>query len=225
MSKILVVEDEVDLAEQLRKSLVRDHHVVEVVHSGTDAINYLRVSNYDLIILDWMLPGQTGIEVCRFHRDRGDVTPVLMLTARSAIEDKEQGLDAGADDYLTKPFHLREFGARIRALLRRGKAVSNVLVSGDLELDPAARRVSFGDKEIKLEPKEFNLLEFLMRNPDQVFSAEALVMRVWESSSDISPDAIRVYIRGIRKKLDEPSGKSFIVTVHGSGYKFNSQDA
>ena len=225
MSKILIVEDEVDLADQLRKSLVRDHHVVEVVHNGNAAVDTLRVSSFDLIILDWMLPGQSGIEVCRFHRNRGDVTPVLMLTARSSIEDKEQGLDSGADDYLTKPFNLREFGARIRALLRRGKTTSNVLTSGELELDPAARKLTYQNKEIHLEPKEFNLLEFLMRNADQVFSADALITRVWESSTEVSSDAIRVYVRGIRKKLDEPAGKSFIVTVHGSGYKFNSQDA
>jgi two-component system, OmpR family, manganese sensing response regulator len=222
MSKILIVEDEIELAEQLRRSLAREQHLVEVVHDGQAALDYLRVSQYDLLVLDWMMPKMTGVEVCRWQRSRGDKTPILMLTARADIEDKESGLDAGADDYLTKPFHLRELMARVRALLRRGVSPTNELRVEDLVLDPTARSLHRGGTEIKLEPKEFNLLEFLMRHPNQAFKAEALVARVWEAESEISPDAIRVYIRGLRKKIDVDGKPSIIATVHGSGYRLDA---
>ena len=164
MSKILVVEDEIELAEQVRRALSREQHMVEVVHDGQSALDHLRVSQYDLLVLDWMMPKMSGIEVCKWQRNRGDKTPILMLTARVEIDDKEKGLDAGADDYLTKPFHLRELLARVRALLRRGVSPTNELTAGELMLDPTARRVYRKGVEVKLEPKEFNLLEFLMRD-------------------------------------------------------------
>jgi DNA-binding response OmpR family regulator len=222
MSKILVVEDEIELAEQVRRSLAREQHLVEVVHDGQSALDHLRVSHFDLLVLDWMMPKMSGIEVCRWQRARGDKTPILMLTARGEIEDKESGLDAGADDYLTKPFHLRELLARVRALLRRGISATNELRSGDLVLDPVARRVFRREVEIRLEPKEFNLLEFLMRHPNQAFKAEALVSRVWESDSEVSPDAVRVYVRGLRKKIDVDGQDSVISTIHGSGYRLDA---
>lgn len=222
MSKILVVEDEIELAEQVRRCLLREQHIVEMVHDGQAALDHLRVNNYDLLVLDWMMPKMTGIEVCQWQRARGEKTPILMLTARVDIEDKELGLDSGADDYLTKPFHLRELLARVRALLRRGVSATNELKAGALVLDPTARRLSRDGMEIKLEPKEMNLLEFLMRHPNQTFKAEALIARVWESDSEISPDAIRVYVRGLRKKIDLFGGRSIIGTVHGSGYRLDS---
>jgi OmpR-family two-component system manganese-sensing response regulator len=223
MSKILVVEDEPDIANQLQKSLQREQHLVEVASDGKAAIDLLSVSKYDLIVLDWMMPKQSGIEVCQWHRSRGDKTPILMLTAKGELEDKERGLDSGADDYLTKPFHLREFLARVRALLRRGStAATNVLTAGKVTLDTVARKVSREGKEIKLEPKEFNLLEFLMRHPNQVFNVETLVVRVWESDTLVSADAVRVYIRNLRKKLDVDGEASIISTVHGSGYRVDA---
>jgi OmpR-family two-component system manganese-sensing response regulator len=221
MSKILIVDDEQDLAEGLRRSLARDQHLVEVAYDGREAIDMLAVSKYDLIVLDWMMPKQSGIDVCKWLRDKQDRTPILMLTAKGELEDKEKGLDSGADDYLTKPFHLREFQARVRALLRRGSSVatSHVLTYGKITLDAQARKVTRDGAEIKLEPKEFNLLEFLMRNPNQAFTADALVTRVWESDTEVSSDAVRVYIRYLRKKLDVPGTDSIIETVHGSGYR------
>jgi DNA-binding response OmpR family regulator len=210
------------LAEQVRRSLSREQHLVEVVHDGQSAVDYLQVSQYDLVVLDWMMPRMSGIEVCKWQRARGDKTPILMLTARGELEDKEVGLDSGADDYLTKPFHLRELLARVRALLRRGVSATNELRASDLVLDPVARRLFRGDREIKLEPKEFNLLEFLMRHPNQAFKADALVSRVWESDSEVSPDAVRVYVRGLRKKIDVDGKDSIIATVHGSGYRLDA---
>ncbi len=222
MSKILVVDDEIEIAEQVRRSLTREQHTVEVVHDGQAAVDYLRVAQYDLLVLDWMMPKMTGLEVCKWQRSRGDKTPILMLTARGDIDDKEKGLDSGADDYLTKPFHLRELVARVRALLRRGVSPTNELRAGDLLLDPVARRLYRGLTEVHLEPKEFNLLEFLMRHPNQAFKAEALVARVWETDSEVSPDAIRVYIRGLRKKIDIDGQQSVISTVHGAGYRLDA---
>lgn len=221
MSKILLVEDELDLSNQIRDWLIRDHHIVEAVENGEIAYHQLRVSKYDVIILDWQLPGMSGLEICKKYRALGGKSPVLMLTARSTVDDKEQGLDAGADDYLCKPFHLKELSARVRALIRRSSSgqAGSTLHLGDITLDPSARRVSKGEKDVKLEPKEFALLEFLMRNRNVVFSADALLDRVWESDTSVSPDSIRTYIKALRKKLDTNGQVSIITTVHGLGYR------
>lgn len=221
MSKILLVEDELDLSNQIKDWLIRDHHIVETAHDGETAYHQLRVSKYDLIILDWQLPGISGLEICKKYRSLGGKSPVLMLTARSTVSDKEAGLDAGADDYLCKPFHLKELSARIRALIRRstGLQSASVLNLKDITLDPAARRIIKGGAEIKLEPKEFALFEFLLRNRNVVFSADALLDRVWESDTSVSPDSIRTYIKALRKKLDVRGEPSIITTVHGLGYR------
>lgn len=223
MGKILVVEDEQDLAFQVRDWLSREHHLIEVVHNGRDALDRLRVYKYDAIILDWMLPGMAGVDVCKeFRSKQKGKTPILMLTARSGIDDKEEGLDSGADDYLPKPFQLRELSARVRALLRRASgATSNALSVRNIVVDPSARKVTRDGLEVRLEPKEFALLEFLVRNPNTVFSTEALITRVWESESLVSPDAIRTYVKGLRKKLDTEGQPSLIGTVHGVGYRLD----
>ncbi|HEY9789419.1 MAG TPA: response regulator transcription factor [Candidatus Obscuribacterales bacterium] len=225
MSKILIVEDEEDLAVQVCDWLTREHHTVEHVANGTEAVDHLAVSKYDVIILDWLLPGLDGIQVCRKYRSMGGKTPILMLTAKSTVEDKEIGLDSGADDYLAKPFHLKELSARVRALVRRTSTSSTtILEAGSIVLDPVARTVTKNGAAIHLERKEFNLLEFLMRNANKTFSAEALLDRVWESGSLASPDAIRTYIKSLRKKIDNPGEQSMITTVHGVGYKLESPD-
>lgn len=221
MSKILIVEDETDLSQQIRDWLEREHYVVDTIEDGSLAWEQLRFVAYDVIVLDWQIPGLSGIEFCRKFRASGGKTPVMMLTARTGIDDRELGLDSGADDYLCKPFHMKELAARIRALLRRGETkVSNELCLSGLLLDPVARKVSKGDLEIHLEPKEFDLLEFFMRHPNTVFNADALLSRVWESSTDMAADSIRTYIRGLRKKLDNKAEASLITTVHGLGYRF-----
>lgn len=225
VSKILIVEDEEDLAAQIKDWLAREHHTVEHVANGSAAADQLMVSKYDVIILDWLLPGMDGIEICRRYRAMGGKSPILMLTAKSGVEDKERGLDSGADDYLSKPFHLKELAARVRALVRRGSSQSGtVLEAADVVLDPVARTVTKGQLPLHLERKEFNLLEFLMRNKNTTFSAEALIERVWESDSMASSDAIRTYIKSLRKKIDTNGNPSLITTVHGVGYKLEIPD-
>ena len=225
MSKILIVEDEQDLADQVCDWLSREHHTVEHINNGTLAVDQLAVSKYDLIILDWLLPGLDGVQICKRYRSMGGKTPILMLTAKTAIEDKEAGLDSGADDYLSKPFHLKELSARVRALVRRASSQSTtVLEVADIILDPVGRTVTKAGKPVHLERKEFNMLEFLMRNVNKTFSAEAILDRVWESGSMASPDAIRTYIKALRKKIDTPGAQSMIVTVHGVGYKLEAPD-
>lgn len=226
MAKILLVEDEPDIADLITAWLKSDHHVVDCVNSGEDAISLLTIYQFDVIILDWMLPGVSGVEVCRKFRNRGGITPILMLTAKKHVDEKEAGLDAGADDYLTKPFELKELSARIRALLRRPSAFSGaVLKVGQLVMDTSTYKVMRTDEEVQLLPKEFALLEFFMRHPNQVFSAEALLDRVWTSDSEASPETIRTYIKRLRKKIDEEGKPSMLNTVHGVGYKLVEPEA
>lgn len=223
MAKILVVEDEHDLSGPIRDWLVREQHLVELADNGVEAIEKLSVYKFDVIVLDLMIPGVNGMEVCKRFRSEGGFTPILMLTAKSAVEEKEAGLDAGADDYLTKPFHLKELSARIRALLRRHTQSSgSKLKLGDISLDILARKVNLSGNPVHLVPREFSLLEFLMRHPNQVFSAEALLDRVWASDTLASPDTIRTYIKILRKKLGGEGQDSLIRTVHGVGYKIES---
>lgn len=226
MAKILIVEDEFDFSEPIRAFLAREHHVVEVVENGLEAADRLKFYKYDVIILDWMLPGLQGVDVLRQFRGQGGSTPVLMLTAKTATGEKITGLDAGADDYLTKPFEVGEVSARVRALLRRPQAVTgNVLKQAHLVLERDSHRVTKVDAEIQLLPKEFALLEFFMRHPNQVFSAEALLDRVWASDSEASPETIRTYIKRLRQKIDLKDVPSLIQTVHGVGYKFSADSA
>lgn len=222
MAKILIVEDDLDLRAIVEDWLKHEHHVVECASRGNEAVELLNIYPYDLIILDWELPELNGIQILRQFRNRGGRTPVLMLTGKGALDEKETGLDSGADDYLTKPFHMKELSARIRALLRRPAEPGETLITvGDLSLNPTTFAVTRGGAQIKLLPKEFALLEFLMRHPDQVFSAEALLDRVWRSDSDAAPETVRTCIKRLRKKLDSESEESLIQTLHGIGYKLH----
>lgn len=223
MSKILLAEDEADLAKQIAEWLKRENYLVEIASDGTEAMAALHAYEYDVILLDWMLPGMSGIDLCKSYRAKGGKNPVLILTAKSTESDKEWGLDCGADDYLVKPFGLRELSARIRALLRRvsPQRSDNILHVAGLELDPASRRVNRAGVEIHLEPREFSLLEFFMRHPNQVFDADALISRVWDSDSLISPESIRTYIKNLRKKAG--GDQELISTVRGSGYRFEAK--
>jgi len=224
MGKILLVEDEADLSGPISDTLTREKHIVEVVANGDEALECLRLYQYDLIILDWMLPGASGLDICRKFRSQKGTTAILMLTARASLEDKEAGLDCGADDYLTKPFHLRELLARVRALLRRpAQTAGTIITIGYLTLDPLAKTVTKNNNPLHLLPKEYVLLEFFMRHSNQVFSAEALIDRVWASDSLMLPDTVRTYIKNLRKKIDVDDQPSLISTVHGVGYKFEAQ--
>jgi DNA-binding response OmpR family regulator len=223
MPKVLIIEDESDLAGPIQDWLTRENYTVEVVNEGNEALSRLKLFKYDVIVLDLMLPGIGGMEICQRYRSTGGNPPILMLTAKSSVEDKEAGLDAGADDYLTKPFHLKELSARLRAMLRRpAPATGKVLKLGNLSLDPTQGRATKDGQEIHLVPKEFSLLEFLMRHPNQVFSAEALLDRVWASDTLASPDTVRTHIKTLRRKIDTEGQPSWISTVHGLGYRIDA---
>jgi DNA-binding response OmpR family regulator len=221
MAKILLVEDDRHLADTICTWLKLESYLVEKAETGTDALDLLRAYPYDLVILDVELPRLNGLEVCRQYRAQGGTSLVLMLTNKSTITDKEAGFGMGADDYLTKPFHLKELSARLRALLRRSQTLSNdVLTAGKLELDPRSRKLTRGGEDIHLPKMELALLEFFMRCPNQVFSSEALLERVWSSESERSSDTIRSCIKKLRNKIDVEGEQSMIKNVHGVGYVF-----
>ncbi len=225
MVKILVVEDDPEFAMTLVDGLNLERFTVEHSPNGSDSLELLRVAEYDMIILDWNLPGLSGIEVLKQYRAKGGKTPVLMLTGKSDVEDKERGLDTGADDYLTKPFHMRELVARVRALLRRGSVQpSNMLSVRNITLDPAKHRVTKGGAEVHILPTDFALLEFLMRNRDDIFSAETLISRVWHNDSEASAEGLRSSIRRIRKALDdsEDLSQSIIQNIARVGYRLRN---
>ncbi len=223
MAKILLVEDELDFSLLISHLLASEHHTVEVANSGEAALELLGVYHFDCLILDWNLPGISGLEVCQNFRANKGVTPILMLTARQHVDDKSAGLDSGADDYLTKPFELKELSSRVRALLRRPTAFQSAnLQVGLFEMDVNNFRLTRQGEEVTLLPKEFALLEFFMRHPNQVFSPETLIDRVWASDHEASPETIRTYIKRLRKKLDLEGKPSALSTVHGVGYKFDA---
>ena len=214
--RLLVVEDEQRLAAGLRKGLEADGFAVDVVHNGTDGIWMARENPFDAIILDVMLPGANGYQVCRTLRSEGNWTPILMLTAKDGAADVVEGLDTGADDYLAKPFSYAVLLARLRALFRRGaQPRPAVLEAGDLRLDPAARRVWLRNNEIVLTPREFAVMEFLLHHPGEVLPKKDILNHVWDFDFDGDPNIVEVYIRRLRTKLDHP----VIETVRGAGYR------
>ncbi|MBX9667089.1 MAG: response regulator transcription factor [Candidatus Obscuribacterales bacterium] len=220
MAKILLVEDDHDLLDLLEISLKAQGHQVQRCDGGSEALGMLRVYKFDLLILDWMMPEITGTDVCRQYREMGGKTPVLMLTAKAASDDKVHGLDAGADDYLTKPFNNKELHARVRALLRRPAGVTEtVLEYGAITLNPASCEVCKAGKQIHLRPKVYDLLEFFFRHPDQVFTADALLERVWMDDSTASADTVRTHIKLLRRSIqDVDDSADLIDTVRGKGY-------
>ncbi len=219
MAKILLVEDNLDLIAMIERFLVFEKYVVESVSDGAEALDHLKTFPYDLIILDWELPGMNGVDVCREFRNRHGNTPILMLTGKSTIANKEAGLNSGADDYLTKPFDLRELGARIRAILRRPPTVTakeSIYEAGHLTLDAIKHEVRSMGEVVELGPREFQLLEFLLRHPNQVFTPEALLNKVWSAQSEATEEALRTTMKRLRKKID-PDNK-IVRNVHGVGY-------
>jgi two-component system OmpR family response regulator len=224
--RVLVVEDEVKMGRLLRRGLTEEGHAADVARTGDDALWLAAATEYDAIVLDVMLPGRDGFEVCRELRERGVWAPVLMLTARDAVPDRIAGLDAGADDYLAKPFAFAELLARLRALARRGSAERpTVLEAGDLRLDPAARTVHRGGAPIALSAKEFALLETFMRRPGQVLSRYQLLEHAWDYAYENRSNVVDVYVRYLREKIDRPFGRDSIETVRGAGYRFRAAGA
>jgi two-component system OmpR family response regulator len=217
---VLVVEDDTRMAAAIRRGLRFEGLVVDLAGEGEEALRKAGATEYDAIVLDVMMPGLDGFETCRRLRANGVWVPVLMLTARDAVEDRVRGLDGGADDYLTKPFSLAELLARLRALVRRGPIERpSVLTVGDLQLDPASREARRGDVEIELSAREFALLETLMRRPGQVFSQLQLLEAAWDLGYEQRSNVVEVYVRYLREKIDRPFGVRSIETVRGVGYR------
>jgi two-component system, OmpR family, response regulator len=218
--RVLIVEDESKLANLLRRGLAKEGIAADVLGNGEDALWRATATEYDAIVLDVMLPGMDGMEVCRRLRGEGVGSPILMLTARDSVEDRVAGLDRGADDYLTKPFSYAELLARLRALFRRGPAErSPRLEVGDLRLDPATLRVWRGEAEIELSPKEFAVLETFMRHPGEVLSRFALLEHAWDYEYENRSNVVDAYVRLLRRKVDRPFGVESIETVRGAGYR------
>jgi two-component system, OmpR family, response regulator len=218
--RVLVVEDELKMAALIRRGLREEGMAVDVTERGEDALWMAGSTEYDAIVLDVMLPGIDGFETCRRLRGDGVWAPVVMLTARDAVDDRVAGLDGGADDYVTKPFSFAELLARLRALARRGPAERPVLLEvGGLRLDPATRQVWRGEEEISLSAKEFSLLEVFMRRPGEVFSRLQLLEHAWDYGYENRSNIVDVYVRYLREKIDRPFGADSIETVRGAGYR------
>jgi two-component system, OmpR family, response regulator len=221
--RVLVVEDDVRMAAAIRRGLRFEGLVVDIAGDGEEALRKVGATDYDALVLDVMLPVLDGFETCRRLRAEGVWVPVLMLTARDAVEDRVRGLDGGADDYLTKPFSLAELTARLRALVRRGPIERPaVLEVGELHLDPATREVWRGDVEIGLSAREFGLLETFMRRPGHVFTQTQLLEAAWDLGSEQRSNVVEVYVRYLRQKIDRPFGVTSIETVRGTGYRLRT---
>lgn len=223
--RILVVEDEHRIGTSIKKGLELEKYAVDLAFDGRDGFDLASTEEYDCIVLDLMLPGMNGIDICKKLREQNIHTPILILTAKSQIEDKINGLDSGADDYLTKPFSFEELLARVRALIRRPSGGHNpVLKVGDLEMDTISFTVKRGDNPIILSSKEYSLLEYLMRQTGKIISKEQITSHVWNYDDDILPNTVEVYIRKLRQKIEAPfKDRSILLkTIRGFGYKLEN---
>lgn len=222
--RILLVEDDVAIAQSLKEGLEDEAYAVDVAYDGDEGYRTATADDYDVIILDVMLPEMNGYEVCRALRKDGNQTPILMLTARDAERDIVEGLDMGADDYLAKPFSFEVLLARLRALLRRpNEKLEEVLRVGDLTLDPSLKKVTRAAQEISLTAKEYAVLEYLMRNAGKVLSKEQIISHVWDFDADVLPNNVELFIMFLRRKIDKPFGSKLIHTVPGFGYKLEDK--
>lgn len=223
MAKVLLADDDYSLLIMLSAWLKHeDHHTVETVKDGEAALELLLSYPFDVVVLDWEMPKLDGIEVCKRLRVKNKQIPILLLSGRDAVEDRIIGLDAGADDYLTKPFAAGELSARIRTLLRRAGQIEDEAINSDsIQIKVAGHQATFEGKELNLAPREYDLLEFLMRHPGETFSPEALMSRVWSETDNPSVAAVRVAVQRVRSKLTEVSGKCPLTTIRGSGYRWD----
>ena len=226
MTRVLIIEDEEKMARTLARVLGEEGHITETAHDGRTGLSRAPEDSFDLLIVDWMLPERSGVQIVRGLRAAEVYTPALMLTARGQIEDRVEGLDAGADDYLSKPFALPELLARVRALSRRqgeGAPAGAAIRAGDVTLDPVRHVVRRGDERVELTAKEFSLLATLMQRPGQVFSRSVLLDTVWGVPGEVSTSVVELYVSYLRKKLDREGEPSRIRTVRGVGYTFEPQ--
>lgn len=216
--RILVIEDEKKVASFIKRGLEQESYAVDLAHNGVDGEHFAKSFEYDVIVLDIMLPVKAGLDVLKDIKAAGVKAPVLLLTARDSVDDRVKGLDHGADDYLTKPFAFEELLARLRALMRRGGQGAAVLKYSDLTLDPATRKAKRGDEDIELTVKEYALLEYLIRNPERVLSRVLIAEHVWDQTFDSETNVVDVYINHLRAKVDKDALKKLIHTVRGVGY-------
>ena len=222
--RVLLIEDDVAIARLLKEGLEDEAYAVDIAHDGSEGYRTAAADEYDVIILDIMLPEMNGYEVCRALRNDGNKTPILMLTARDAERDIVEGLDTGADDYLAKPFSFDVLLARIRALLRRpNEKLEEILQVGDLKLDPSSKKVTRASQEISLTAKEYSVLEYLMRNKGKVLSKEQIISHVWDFDADVLPNNVELFIMFLRRKIDKPFKSKLIHTVSGFGYKLEEK--
>jgi two-component system OmpR family response regulator len=220
--RVLVVDDDRRLVRALKRGLESEGFAVDVAFDADEGLWHATEHSYDALVLDVMLPGMSGLELCAKLRDAGDWAPILMLTARGGEHDEAHALDTGADDFLSKPFSYVVLVARLRALLRRGRAERPVtLAVGDLTLDPSAHRVSRGVAEVELTPRQFSLLEFFMRRPGEVHSKQVILEHVWDFAYDGDPNIVEVYVGQLRRRIDEPFGRASLQTVRGVGYRLD----
>lgn len=222
--RILVVEDEKKVGSFIKKGLEEEHYAVDIAYDGEEGLSLAQINEYDLILLDIMLPRLDGMEVLRQIRRNGSNVPILMLTAKDSVEDIVSGLNGGSDDYLTKPFSFDELVARVRALLRRKeKEKTDLLTVGDLSLSTSTHRVKRGEREIELTAKEYALLEYFMRNPNRVLTRVLITEHVWDYHFDPSTNVIDVYVNYLRNKIDQGFEKKLIHTIRGSGYMMKDE--
>lgn len=222
--RVLLIEDDVTIARLLKEGLEDESYAVDVANDGSEGYRTAVADDYDVIILDIMLPEMNGYEVCRALRNNGNKTPILMLTARDTERDIVEGLDTGADDYLAKPFSFDVLLARIRALLRRpNEKLEEILQVGDLKLDPSSKKVTRASQEINLTAKEYGVLEYLMRNKGKVLSKEQIISHVWDFDADVLPNNVELFIMFLRRKIDKPFKSKLIHTVSGFGYKLEEK--
>jgi two-component system, OmpR family, manganese sensing response regulator len=230
--QILLVDDEIEMAQPVAQILRREGYGVSMVHDGTEGQQMAMAAGFDLLILDWMLPGVSGLEICRSLRQQGNMTPVLFLTAKDTLDDRVNGLDAGADDYLIKPFELRELLARVRALLRRPNpgvpeptpVLPQALKVQDLELNPIDRMAYRSGRAIELSEKETQLLAYLMQFPNQMLTHDRLSQHLWKPGETPASNALAAQIRLLRRKIESPGMPELIHTVYGQGYRFGSME-
>ena len=222
---ILIIEDNKRLSDSLRRTLEDDGYAIDAAYDGLDGEELALMGNYDVIILDIMLPEKDGLAVCREIRNKRINTPVLMLTARDALDDRVSGLDSGADDYLVKPFEVDELRARIRALLRRESSSKSALLQvGDLSLDPATHAVERAGKAIDLTAKEYSLLEYFMRHPNHIISREMAESSLWSYDHVVTSNVVDVYVRRLRRKIDDPHEVKLLETIRGAGYRLREPE-
>jgi DNA-binding response OmpR family regulator len=220
--RILIVEDEVNIANNLRMGFLDENYVVDVVHDGNEAYDLASVEEFDVIILDLMLPGMDGVTLCKSLRQEKVYTPIIMLTAKDAVEDKVKGLEAGADDYLVKPFSFEELLARVKSLIRRTNIKEQILKVDTLELNPSSHIVKRSGREINLTGKEYILLEYFMNHPNQILTRDQIINHVWDYSYDSFSNIVDVFIKRLREKIETPFPKErkLFTTVRGLGYRF-----